>query len=179
MAAPFTALDGEVTLHVTHPWVSFNGSGYIRLIPKGARPTTDGGERNDWDQLVLMADPVGYGTGCTTGPDPADAEALAETIRSDPELEATAPVTVIAGGARGLMMDVLAVGGGAMCGGSLNGSSEVMRLQAGDRMRLYLFDAPEGSSMRILAAAIVVPDSDFERAVESGSPIVSVDFHKP
>jgi hypothetical protein len=50
----------------------------------------------------------------------------------------------------------------------------------GDWMRLYLFDAPEGSSMRIQAIAIVAPESRFERAVEAAAPVVdSVEFHAP
>ena len=51
-------------------------------------------------------------------------------------------------------------------------------LETGDRMRLFLFDAPEGSSMRILAIAIVAPESRFERVVESAGPIIdSIEFH--
>ena len=44
-------------------------------------------------------------------------------------------------------------------------------------MRLYLFDAPEESSIRLLAIAISVPESRFERAVEWAAPIV--EFHAP
>lgn len=47
-------------------------------------------------------------------------------------------------------------------------------------MRLYLFDAPGGSSMRTLAIASVAPESRFERAVEAAAPIVdSLEFHAP
>lgn len=50
----------------------------------------------------------------------------------------------------------------------------------GEWMRLYLFDVPEGLSMRILAIAIVAPQSRFERAVEAAAPVVnSVEFHAP
>ena len=59
----------------------------------------------------------------------------------------------------------------------LTSSGASVRLHRGDRMRLYLFDAPEGSSMRILAIAIVAPESDFERA--AAGPIVSLEFHAP
>lgn len=46
----------------------------------------------------------------------------------------------------------------------------------GEWMRLYLFDVPEGSSLRVLAIAIVAPESRFERVVEAAAPIVdSVD----
>jgi hypothetical protein len=50
----------------------------------------------------------------------------------------------------------------------------------GEWMRLYLFDVPEGSSMRILAIAIVAPESRFERVVEAAAPVVdSIEFHAP
>jgi hypothetical protein len=106
VARPYSAFDGKVTLSVAHPWVSRSFRTFIQLIPEGAAPTTDGGERNDWERLVLMADPARYGTGCPTGRGPADAEALAESIRSDPDLEATAPVATRAAGVAGRGMDV-------------------------------------------------------------------------
>lgn len=108
VALPYDDFGGEVTLHATHPWVFFDSdSGYRgvfgRLIPEGpgVQPTTDGGQRGDWDELVVMADPAAVEVegGCQIGPSPADAEALAASIRSYP-LEATVPVTVSAGGGR-------------------------------------------------------------------------------
>jgi len=180
-----------VTLHSAHPWVFYDGAIFGRLIPEGpgVRPTTDGGERNDWDHLELMADPAPVGTGCQAGLGPADAEALAESIRSDPDLEATAPVAVSAGGAEALMLDVVIAAGASVCDGegvwNLDGDPGVLvvediGLATGDRMRLYLFDVPEGSSMRILAIAIVAPEARFERAVAAAAPVVdSVEFHAP
>ena len=116
-------------------------------------------------------------TGCQTGPGPGDAEALAESIRSDPDLVATAPVAVTAGGDKGLMMDVK-IPAGATCATQRARTSGVLNPlvdqnagiglgrhgratghATGERMRLYLFDAPEGSSMRILAIAIIAPES--------------------
>ena len=57
----------------------------------------------------------------------------------------------------------------------------VMSGQAtGERMRLYLVDMPEESSMRTMAIAITAPESRFERAVETAAPIVdSLEFHAP
>jgi hypothetical protein len=50
----------------------------------------------------------------------------------------------------------------------------------GEWMRLYLFDVPEGSSMRILAIAIIAPESRFERVVEAAAPVIdSIEFHAP
>lgn len=44
----------------------------------------------------------------------------------------------------------------------------------------YLFDRPEGSSMRTMAIAIVAPESSFQKAMEAASPVVdSVEFHAP
>ncbi len=124
-----------------------------------------------------MADPAPVGTDCLTGPGPADAEALAESIRSNPDLEATAPVAVGAGGAEGLMMDVVAAGA-YVAPLQRRPQRRGPVLSSGDRVRLYLFDAPEGASMRILAIAFDVPESDFERAVEATAPI-AVEFHAP
>jgi len=203
VALPYNFFDGEVTLHAAHPWV-FHGAGlnrFLDLIPEGPglRPTTDGGERIGWDHLVLMADPAPVGTACLAGPVPADAAALAESIRSDPDLEATAPLAVSVGGAKALMMDGVIAAGGSVCDTlspwNLGGDPGVvvvedigigtvdrmaLGLSKGDRMRLYLFDLPEGSSMRVLAIAIAAPESRFERAVEAAAPVVdSVEFRAP
>jgi hypothetical protein len=135
-----------------------------------------------------MADPAPVGTGCQAGPVPADAEALAESIRSDPDLQATAPVPVSAGGAEALMLDVVVAAGASVCDEVIARGSHPRPTQViggtpiapGDRMRLYLFDAPEGSSMRILAMAIIAPESRFERAVEAAAPVIdSIEFHAP
>ena len=202
VAVPNNFFDGAVTLQAAHPWILSGPNPFGRLIPQGpgVRPTTDGGERQDWDELLLMADPASVKVegGCQTGPSPADAKALAESIRSYP-LEATAPVAVSAGGAEGLMMDVKIEAGAIVCAAADGGGNlleTVLRpvfdqnapflvsnglatgVATGEWMRLYLFDAPEGSSMRILAIAIVAPESRFERAVEAAAPVVdSVEFH--
>ena len=50
----------------------------------------------------------------------------------------------------------------------------------GEWMRLYLFDIPEGSSVRILVIAVVAPESSFARAVEAAAPIIeSIEFRTP
>jgi len=212
MAMPYTYFDGQVTLQAAHPWIFPAPNTYPnpfgRLIPEGpgVPPTTDGGERHDgWDSLVLTADPALAGPGCQADPEIANAAALAEAIRSNPDLGATAPLSVRVGGAEALMMDVVIAAGatisvpadaqGNVCsnglasfvleqsavGSSISVANGVATGKAtGDWMRLYLFDAPEGSSMRILAIAIVAPESRFERAVDAAAPIVdSVEFHVP
>jgi hypothetical protein len=205
VAMPYDLAAGDVTLEVPHPWVSVSLGGsridglLTRLIPAShaVRPTTDGGERNDWDELVVLTDPALVGTGCQTGPSPADAEALAESIRSDPDLGATAPAAVSARGAEALMMDVVIAAGARVpfCEHELgvlsflvdpertqsfDGTGRATGHASGERMRLYLFDVPEGSSMRVLAIAIIAPESRFESVVEAAAPVVdSVEFHVP
>ena len=200
VAVPYELAAGEVTVQLPHPWVLGYRTDelWARLIPQSpsVRPTTDGGERNDWDQLVVIADPTLSG-GCRTSPSPADAEGLAERIRSEPGVGATAPVAVTARGADGLMMDVVIAAGASVpfCenefGGilsslvdpnaaqSFDGTGRATGHASGERMRLYLFDAPKGSSMRVLAIAIIAPNSRFESVVEAAAPVVhSVEFHR-
>jgi hypothetical protein len=216
VAMPYDYFDGEVTLHAANPWIMFGYAPFGRLIPEGpgVLPTTDGAQRHDgWDTLFLMADPVLIGKFCQAGPDPADAAALAQSIRSDPDpdLEATAPVGVSVAGAKALMMDVKITAGAMLCrldriespdggltpevphdgvlrpvwdteagSGPPNSNGRVTGQATGDWMRLYLFDVPDGLSMRILVIAIVAPEARFERAVGAAAPVVdSVEFHAP
>lgn len=60
-------------------------------------------------------------------------------------------------------------------------TESVMRGSAtGERMRLYLFDMPEGSSMRTMAIAIIAPESSFDRAFEAAAPVFeSAEFQAP
>ena len=104
VAVPYSFFEGEVTLHAAHPW-DHVGSVSARLTPDGPGVRSNGEDIGTWDVLVLMADPAPL-TGCQSGPVPADAEALAERIQSDSDLEWTAPVAVSAGGTEALMMDV-------------------------------------------------------------------------
>jgi hypothetical protein len=47
-------------------------------------------------------------------------------------------------------------------------------------MRLYLVDAPEGSSIRILAIAVQAPEARFAQVLEAAAPIIdSIEFHAP
>jgi hypothetical protein len=63
---------------------------------------------------------------------------------------------------------------------SFDGTGRATGHASGERMRLYLFDVPEGSSMRVLAIAIIAPESRFESVVEAAAPVVdSVEFHVP
>jgi hypothetical protein len=108
---------------------------------------------------------------------------------------------VSVGGAEALMMDVKIAAGATICAPATDGGDletavlePVFDLDAtifvdngvatgqatGEWMRLYLFDMPEGSSIRILAIAIVAPESRFESVVEEAAPIIdSIEFHAP
>lgn len=131
----------------------------------------------------MLADPMPF----RQGPPPADAEALARSIRSDPDLEATEPVAVGVGGIEALRMDVVAATEssevetvlvrGPRCGDEC---PRGLGLDRAHRMRLYLLDLPGGSSARILAIAIVAEEVRFEPAVDAAGAIVdSFEFHAP
>jgi hypothetical protein len=61
---------------------------------------------------------------------------------------------------------------------SFDGTGRAKGRASGERMRLYLFDAPKRSSIRVLAVAIVAPKSRFKSVVKAAAPVVdSVEFH--
>jgi len=182
LAEPYEFLDGEVTFDAAPPWDWYVGGW-------GFTTTMTTLEFDESDQiLAVVADPRPVETGCQQGPAAADAEALARTIRSDPDLEATAPMAVSVGGVEALRMDVIAATGASVC--DAWGGPQVVTpndhdlewrgvaLKHGHRMRLYLLDLPEGLSARILAIAIVAPEARFERVAEAAAPILaSFEFH--
>ncbi|HEX9716930.1 MAG TPA: hypothetical protein VGA93_03205, partial [Actinomycetota bacterium] len=178
LAEPYEFLDGEVTFAAAPPWgYSFAGWHYGPFMET---LLLDGDDQYQ-QRFQMHADPRPVETGCRPGPAPADAEALAESIRSDPDLEATAPVSVVVGGIPALQMDVVAAQGASVC-------EDVpapmvlsdIDLNERNRMRLYLLDLPEGMSARILAITISAPEANFERVVEAAEPIVdSIEFHEP
>jgi hypothetical protein len=164
-------LDGEVTFEFGPPW---------EPSPFGLQhgPTWTTLDGPDGGSVVLIADPLPIETGCRKGPAPADAEALAQSIRSDPDLEAAEPVAADVAGIEALRMDVVAATGASVC--QRVGPPLVLRpgsavtagyLPPEQRMRLYLLDLPGGST-RILAIAIVAQQSSFEDVVQAAMPIV-------
>jgi hypothetical protein len=169
-------LDGGVTFHAAWPWLVFPDE------PQGPTITTLTTYNNAdlYDaRLAVVADPRPIESGCQEGPAPADAAALARSIRSDRDLETTAPAKVSVGGIDALRMDVTAAPGAIICNWSplvVTGSF----VDREHRMRLYLLDIPGGSS-RVLAIAFTVPKPNFERVIEEGAaPIVdSFEFHTP
>ena len=136
-----------------------------------------------------MGDPWPVGEGCASGAKAADAEALAQAIESDPDLVATAPVAVTIAGQQGLSMDVTAAPGASVCEEypatyvlthDSTGNRNGLPIGEGSRIRLYLLDAPEGSSLGILAIAVAAPESRFDDVVADATPIIeSIEFHVP
>jgi hypothetical protein len=145
---PYELIDG-VTIHVTFPW--------YRELPNHSVLKTD----NPEGMVVLLSNPK---MGCEEGPGPADALALTESIQSDPDLETTAPETVMVGAAEALRMDLVVARGARACPVGFN-------LEEESRMRLYVLDLPASLSTRILAIAIVAPKSSFEEVVEAAALI--------
>jgi hypothetical protein len=189
--------DGAVTVDRVHPWILFDTFG--RLIPDGPGvvPTTDGGERTDWDELYLIADPETIGNDCFAGTSAPDAAALAESIQSYPDAEGAAPVAVSVGGVPALMVDVAIPPGASVCRDETSSAGLLVPVfdqdapynvvngiatgvATGELMRLYLVDAPEGSSINVLVVAIVAPAETMERAAQAALPIVdSIEFRTP
>lgn len=182
LAEPFEFLDGEVTFAAAPPW-DYGVAGW-----DGPTMHTVGYGGDDDERVAVVAHPQPVETGCQAGRAPSDAEALARSIRSDPDFEATAPVAVTVGGNDALRMDVTAAPGASVCEAypaplvltpNDHHPSGVV-LKQGERMRLYLLDAPEGSSTRILAIAIAAPEDRFETVLDATAPIVdSFEFHAP
>jgi hypothetical protein len=164
-------LDGEVTFAAAPPW-SHTSHDRTSMILGGVGR----GSASQFTMFQVVADPR-TATGCETGPTAADAEALAESIRSNADLEATAPMAESVGGVDALRMDVVA--------SRRTEVGECMplvldRLWVGEDtpMRLYLLDLPEGMSARTMAIAIVALDSEFERVVKAATPVLdSFEFH--
>ena len=176
VAVRYDWFDGVMTARAAHPWAEYTDFTLGLAL------------NENWDERFnLVGNPSPVQTGCEPGPPPADAEALARAIRSDPDFETTAPVAVRVGGVDALRMDVTAAPGASVCEAypapmvlEPDGASDHsgLALKVGSRMRLYLLDLPEGSSTRILALAIVAPEARFESVIKAATPIVdSLEFH--
>ena len=174
-------LGGEVTYRATSPVAPREGTLWDQR--PDVATVVGAGERR---LLLLLADPRPIGPGCEEAPAPADAEGLARSIRSDPDLEADAPVAVTIGGIPALQMDVVMAPDASACPWQMPSLSSTTPLllehapfvvQGTDRARLYLLDLPGGSA-RVLAIAIMSDEDSFERALALTSPIVdSIEFH--
>ena len=161
-------LDGTVTYRATHPLKPHDMGD--RLAIAGLLPDDDAPRQ----VLVLLADPRPIGPDCEAGPAPADAEALARSIASDPYFDATAPVAVTIGGISALQIDVVRASGPNGCASLL---LQHVPWVGHTRARLYLLDLPGGSA-RVLAIATITDDDSFETVLEFAAPVVdSIEFH--
>ena len=180
VAVPYGFFDGEVTASAANPW---------KVSPFFAVALTLDSQLGD-ERIEMIGDPFPVATGCEQGPAASDADALARSIQSDPDLEATAPVAVVVGGSAGLQMDVTLAPGASVCevipstqvltqdDGHTGPGPPGLNLDQGSRMRLYLLDLPEGLATRILAIVVVAPEARFEAVLEAATPIIeSIEFH--
>jgi hypothetical protein len=173
-------LDGEVTYQAAYPAAPRPGTIWDQA--EDVATIVGAGERR---LLLLLADPQPIGPGCEEIAAPADAEALARSIGSDTDLEATDPVAATVGGIPALQMDVVLAPDASACPWqmpSLSSSTPLLLedapfvVQGTDRARLYLLDLPGGTA-RVLAIAIMAGEESFERALAVTTPIVdSIEF---
>jgi hypothetical protein len=182
----FAILHGEVTFRAAEPW-NDHAESYIDprlffLIGPGNEPAP-GGETAG---LSILVNPLPPETPCDSLRVPPSADELVQAIRSNPDLEATSPVTERVGGVDALRMDVVAAPGASIapCGGagvpvvSVPGRGAWGGVGLGRLGRLYVLDLPGGSA-RTLAILITAPEGAlFERAVEAAAPVLdSFEFH--
>jgi hypothetical protein len=173
---PYRFLDGEVTFAAALPWDTWQYS----------PPALYNGNPQQGNRFDMVADPLTVSAGCQPGPAPANAEALVRSIRSNPNLQATAPVAVTVGGLDAQRIDVEAARGAIDCGDGDTGplvlterDSSAWGLDGANRMRLYVLDLPGGSA-RVLVIAIVASESESERVVDEATPILdSIEIHPP
>lgn len=174
LAMTYAFFDGEVMMSAAAPWrIGFERES----LDLGDRFLTSGPPE---EAILLMSNPLPFATGCANGPAPVDADALARSLESDPDLQVTAPVAVSVGGVDAVAMDVV-LAPGASCDAVLDDDQRGWAtIGGGSRMRLYLLDMPDGSSTRIMAIAVVAPEARFDSVLEAATPIIdSTEFHAP
>jgi hypothetical protein len=182
-AEAYSFLDGEVTFAAPSPWFCTRSRiGTCGFMVYDHSPTLSTLYFDSQHEgLAVLADPRPVGIGCEPGPAPADAEALAQTIASDPDLGATEPTAVRIAGTDALQLDVVVKSQTSGCADAVvltadSTPENTAGAWAGQRMRLYLLDTPGGSA-RILAIAIFT-HGQFETVVKAAAPIVdSFQFH--
>ena len=173
---PYEFLDGEVTFTAAPPWDTW------RYSP----PALYNGNPQHGERFDMLADPLTVSAGCEPGPAPANAEALVRGIRSNPNLEATAPVSATVGGLDALRIDVVAAPEAIDCGDGDTGplvlterDSTAWGLPGRVRMRLYVLDLA-GESSLVLVIAIAASEPEWERVVDEATPVLdSIEFHQP
>ena len=172
----FAILHGEVTFRASEPWIdhveSYIDPRLFYLVGPGGRREPAG--------ISILVNPLPPKTPCDSLRVPPSAEELVQAIRSDPDLEATAPVAERVGGIDALRMDVIAAPGAsfAPCGGagvpvvSVPNRGAWGGVGPGRLGRLYVMDLAGGSA-RTLAILITAPEAAlFEQAVEAAAPVL-------
>ena len=171
----YAMLGGEVTLRAGPFWGDHVES-YLdpRLFWLIGQPDDVG--------IEILANPSPEAS-CTAPPrPPASAEEVVQAIRSDPDLEVTAPAADRVGGIDALRLDVTPVPGAPTCLDrvpvvTVGGRGAWGGIDQGDRGRLYVLDLP-GGSVRALVIMITAPEAIFERTVKAAAPVVdSFEFH--
>ncbi len=181
----FAMLHGEVTFRTAEPWGDHLEA---YLDPRLFFLVTGRGEGTEEAFIEILVNPLPPDTPCESLRVPPSAEELVQTIRSNPNLEATAPVTERVGGIDALWMDVAATPGASIspCGNGVpvvsvpgrEGWGYFGRDDLGRLGRIYVLDLPGGSA-RTLAIWLTAPDETvFEQAIETAAPILeSFQFH--
>jgi hypothetical protein len=114
---------------------------------------------------------------------PASAETMIRAIRTNPDLDTTAPVVERIGGIEARRMDLAAVPGASTC--VVDGAVPILSvpgrpwgdIENGERMRLYVLPMTGGFA-RSLVIMITAPEAAFERTVEAAAPVLdSFEFH--
>jgi hypothetical protein len=172
VALPYVFFDGAVTMSAADPWRMGFERWALELGDQAG------------EAIVLVADPRAVADGCGNAPAPVDAEALARSLESDPDLRVAAPVAVSLGGVDGLQLDVVLAPQASDCPilrpAGDSSTRRAADLDLGIRMRLYLVDLPEGSASPIMAIAILAPEARFDSVLEAATPIIdSIEFHAP
>jgi hypothetical protein len=177
---PYQFFNGEVTVSAPRPWWGdFNA-----LVLDDERAV---------GRILFLPDPSPTLTGCERDAARDDGEALAAAVLADPDLDVTEPVAASVGALDALVMDITAGAASTVgCAADGSGGTTVLlhdlggdvgadsnfTLDNGNRMRLYLVDLPEGSAHRILAIAVVAPNSQFDEVFAAATPVLdTIEFH--
>jgi hypothetical protein len=169
----YSILHGEVTFRAAEPW---NDHVEAYIDPRVFFLQTGRGGEAD---MTILVNPLPPKTPCEGYRVLPSAEELVQAVRSNPDLEATAPVTERVGRIDALRMDVVAAPGGSIgpCG---VGAVDVVNVPGrpwasvgpGDLGRLYVLDLPGGSA-RTLAIWIKAPDAaSFQQALDAAAPVL-------
>jgi hypothetical protein len=175
----FAMLHGEVTFRAAEPWAESHS------IPPDPRLFSLVGLANDERRpsgatITILVNSLPPHPSCDSWPAPPSAEALVQAIPSNPNLEATVPVTERLGGIDALRMDVVAASGTSFGSCSDDNVDVVLvpgrggwgGVEPGGLGRLYVLDLPGGSA-RTLAILITAPEAGlFERAVDAAAPVL-------